>query len=286
LFLDEVAEMPLGMQTRFLRALETGDFTPVGGRKSEHSDIRLVAATHRDLAADVAQGRFRQDLFYRLKVVVIETPPLRERREDISLLADHFIARENEEHGLAVKGLTRAANQALLHYEWPGNVRELMNTVRSVAVLKQRGMIDLEDLPAEIRTQGEGQGSYLPVPLRDPGGAGVDLTVLAATLLEMKHELREIRELLTRERGQPTGNTGWTVGPDGRIASFGGVVETFGADAGYSPLQGEGAGDLQTAERTLIESALKAAGGNRRKAAARLGISERTLYRKIKLYDL
>ena len=286
LFLDEVAEMPLGMQTRFLRALETGDFTPVGGRKTEHSDIRLVAATHRDLAADVAQGRFRQDLYYRLKEVVIETPALRERRDDIPLLAEAFLARENEEHGLRVKGLTRSAGQALLQYDWPGNVRELMNTIRSVSVLKQRGMIELEDLPSEIRF-GEGpQGAgYLPVAHGGASGSGLDLTVLAATLLEMKHELREIREMLLEKRAAQ-GQRGWTVGRDGRIASPGGVVETFGADSGFSPLQAEGGGDLQTAERTLIESALKAAGGNRRKAAARLGISERTLYRKIKLYGL
>jgi len=287
LFLDEVAEMPLGMQTRFLRALETGDFTPVGGRKTEHGDIRLVAATHRDLAADVAQGRFRQDLFYRLKVVVIHTPPLRERRDDILLLAEHFIAQENEEHGLRVRGLTRAAAQALQQYDWPGNVRELMNALRSVAVLKQRGMIDREDLPEEIRGGGHaGTEPFLPVPLDARLNAGLDLTVLAATLLEMKHELREIRELLTEGRHRPGSHTGWSVGPDGRIASPGGVVETFGADAGYSPIHEDGAGDLQTAERTLIESALKASGGNRRKAAARLGISERTLYRKIKLYGL
>ena len=106
LFLDVVAEMPLGMQTRFLRALETGDFTPVGGRTTQHSDIRLVAATHRDLAADVAQGRFRQDLYYRLKVVVIETPPLRERNDDIPVLAEKFLHDQNEKHGLHIRGLT------------------------------------------------------------------------------------------------------------------------------------------------------------------------------------
>jgi len=287
LFLDEVAEMPLSMQTRFLRALETGDFTPVGGRRTEHSDIRLVAATHRDLAADVAQGKFRQDLYYRLKVVVIDTPPLRERRDDIPLLIENFLARENEQHGLHLRGLSRAAHQALQQYDWPGNVRELMNTIRSMAVMKQRGMIDVEDLPPEVRFGDPGlPGGYLPVPHSDPSGSGVDLTVLAATMLEMRHELREIKDLLLNRQGEGVPGMGWTVGSDGRLASPGGVVETFSAEAGYSPLQGEGTGDLQAAERTLIESALRAAGGNRRKAANRLGISERTLYRKIKLYGM
>ncbi len=103
LFLDEVGEMPQNMQTRFLRALETGDFTPVGGSESQHSDIRLVAATNRDLVADVERGRFRRDLYYRLRVVVIPTPPLRERRDDVVILARMFLEQENHRHGLNVR---------------------------------------------------------------------------------------------------------------------------------------------------------------------------------------
>ncbi len=287
LFLDEVAEMPLGMQTRFLRALETGDFTPVGGRSTEHSDIRLVAATHRDLAQDVARGRFRQDLYYRLKVVVINAPPLRERKDDIPVLAARFLKDQNKKHGLHVRGLTRAAEQALSMYDWPGNVRELLNTISSVAVLKQRGMIELEDLPLEIRIgDGPGGDAFLPVPFDPQAGGGVDLAVLATTLLELRHDIKEIKAMLRSGFGGTDGFQGWSLRPDGRLATSGPVVETFSEDAGYSPLQGEKAGDLQTAERTLIESALKQAGGNRRKAADRLGISERTLYRKIKLYGI
>ena len=148
LFLDEVAEMPLGMQTRFLRALETGEFTPVGGRAPRTSNIRLVAATHRNLADDVARGRFRQDLYFRLRVVVIQTPPLREHREDIPVLASTFLRAENEKHGLHVRGLTRAAEQALLDHSWPGNVRELRNLISSAVVMKQGGLVDVEDLPS------------------------------------------------------------------------------------------------------------------------------------------
>ncbi len=287
LFLDEVAEMPLSMQTRFLRALETGDFTPVGGRATEHADIRLVAATHRDLAQDITQGRFRQDLYYRLKVVVINAPPLRDRKDDIPVLSGKFLKDQNEKHGLHVRGLTRAAEQALVHYDWPGNVRELLNTISSVAVLKQRGMIEVEDLPLDIRFgEGPDLGSFLPVPLDAQAAGGVDLAVLASTLLEMRHDIREIKAMLKSSGSGATDATDWPLRPDGRLPTSGGVVETFAEDAGFSPLQGEQAGDLQTAERTLIESALRQAGGNRRKAADRLGISERTLYRKIKLYDL
>jgi hypothetical protein len=148
-------------------------------------------------------------------------------------------------------------------------------------------MIELEDLPLEIRfDEGPEREDFLPVPLDAQVGSGVDLTVLFSTLLELRHDIKEIKALLA---GGPAGSGGgidWPYRPDGRIPSAGDVVETFSEDSGYGPLQGEQAGDLQTAERSLIESALRQSGGNRRKAADRLGISERTLYRKIKLYDL
>jgi DNA-binding NtrC family response regulator len=287
LFLDEVAEMPLGMQTRFLRALETGDFTPVGGRTTQHSDIRLVAATHRDLTQDVAQGRFRQDLYYRLKVVVIIAPPLRDRKDDIPVLAERFLNDQNKKHGLHVRGLTRAAEQALVQYDWPGNVRELLNTISSVAVLKQQGMIELEDLPLEIRFgEGPDVDTFLPIPFDGQAGGGVDMAVLATSILDIRHDIKEIKVIL---KGGYTGSDGyqdWSLRPDGRLATSGHMVETFSEGSGFSPLEGDQVGDLQAAERTLIESALKQAGGNRRKAADRLGISERTLYRKIKHYGM
>jgi DNA-binding NtrC family response regulator len=286
LFLDEVAEMPLGMQTRFLRALETGDFTAVGGRTTIHSDIRLVAATHRDLAQDVARGRFRQDLYYRLKVVVIHAPPLRDRKDDIPVLAKRFLQDQNEKHGLHVRGLTRAAEQALIQYDWPGNVRELLNTISSVAVIKQRGLIELEDLPLDIRFEQGPDTDFLPVPFDGQAGQNMDLAVLATSILELRQDIKEIKALLKPGGVAADRIPPWPLRPDGRLPTSGPVVETFSEESGYSPLEQDQAGDLQTAERTLIESALKQSGGNRRKAAARLGISERTLYRKIKLYDL
>ncbi len=287
LFLDEVAEMPLGMQTRFLRALEMGEFTPVGGRAVQRSNIRLVAATHRDLADDVARGRFRQDLYYRLRVVVIQTPALRDRREDIPVLAEAFLRDENERHGMHVRGLTRAAEQVLLDHDWPGNVRELRNVLSSLVVIKQRGMIDAADLPAEVQGGIRQTSPYLPMAVEGLPRGDLDLGVVASSLLEIRQELREIKAMLAGggAPGQAAGS-GWTVGADGRLRPAGPVVDTYAADVGYSPLADQEAGDLQTAERALIEAALKATAGNRRKAADRLGISERTLYRKIKLYGL
>jgi DNA-binding NtrC family response regulator len=284
LFLDEVAEMPLGMQTRFLRALETGEFTPVGGRATETSSIRLVAATHRDLAADVAQGSFRQDLYYRLRVVVINTPSLRDRREDIPVLTEAFLAQENERHGLHVRGLTRAAEQVLMSHDWPGNVRELRNAISSLVVMKQRGMIDVSDLPPDL--QYGGGGGYLPVPMSVSTGSNIDLGVLAGSILELRRDIQEIKSLLLEMAGSAARDSGWELDPGGRLDPKGRVEETFAGSGGFTTFGGDHAGDLQTAERTLIESALKATGGNRRQAAERLGISERTLYRKIKLFGL
>ena len=286
LFLDEVAEMPLGMQTRFLRALETGEFTPVGGRATETSNIRLVAATHRDLAAAVVQGSFRQDLYYRLRVVVINTPALRERREDIPVLTEAFLAQENEKHGLHVRGLTRAAEQALAEHDWPGNVRELRNTISSLVVMKQRGMIDVGDLPADFQ-YGQSSGSgYLPVPLAMANASNIDLGVLATSILELRHDIQEMRGMLLELTGRAVSGHSWSLPTGGRLDPSGRVEETFSRPGGFSPLADDQAGDLQTAEKALIDAALKGTGGNRRQAADRLGISERTLYRKIKAYGL
>jgi len=277
LFLDEVAEMPLGMQTRFLRALETGEFTPVGGAETLHSDIRLVAASNRDLAREVEEGRFRQDLYYRLRVVVIPTPPLRERKEDIPVLAAAFLAQENARHSLTVRGIARSAMSLLEAYDWPGNIRELRNVISAVVVLKQTGLIETDDLPPEIR-QGRawpGTGN-LPVPVvRDP--ESMERQLMTTTLLELREDIKEIKSLLLAGRGEGRGPI---------PAYRGEVVETFHGDTGYSTVPGQAGGDLQSAEKALIQAALQATGGRRKQAAERLGISERTLYRKIKRYDL
>lgn len=286
LFLDEVAEMPLSMQTRFLRTLETGEFTPVGGRTVLKSDFRLVAATHSDLAEDVARGRFRQDLYYRLKVVVITAPTLRDRREDIPLLAAEFISQENERHHLHVKGLSRAVEQAFQEHDWPGNVRELRNMISSSVVMKQRGMIEMQDLPAEMQPgYTDTTQQYLPATWDVADNHNLDMRLLASTLLELRQDIKQIKAMLANGNQMPAASEAWPVAVPG-FQSPNNVVETFAKDDSYGPLQEAQVGDLQTAERTLIEAALNEAAGNRRKAADRLGISERTLYRKIKHYGL
>jgi two-component system, NtrC family, nitrogen regulation response regulator GlnG len=141
LFLDEIGDMPMEAQTRLLRVLQTGEFTSVGGRSAQKADVRIIAATHRDLRQLIVQGRFREDLFYRLNVVPIHLPALRERRGDIADLARHFLNRAALD-GLASKTLSTAAIEELQRYDWPGNVRELENLMRRIAVLYSESVID------------------------------------------------------------------------------------------------------------------------------------------------
>jgi DNA-binding NtrC family response regulator len=145
LFLDEVSEMPPDLQVKFLRVLEEKRVTPVGGNDSKEVDFRLVAATNRDLLKEIEAGRFRQDLYYRLSVVTVEIPPLRDRTEDIPLLVERFRDLFAREHGRPVSGVTGAALSALVNYAWPGNVRELKNVIEAGAKL------DLADLPPAVR---------------------------------------------------------------------------------------------------------------------------------------
>ncbi len=273
LFLDEVAEMSLAMQTRFLRALETGEYTPVGGTQKKFSDIRLIAATHRDLLKEVEAGKFRQDLYYRLRVVVIPTPPLRERTEDISILSESFLGRENSAHNLNLKGFTRQAQAMLEQYSWPGNIRELRNLISSLVVIKQSGMVVPEDLPPEFHRREPPGHQNLPALVGDRQELGLEL--MAATLLEMREDVKQIKVVLE--------NIGLSSGQGKQVGE---IVETISGDCGFitEPVSGES--DLQSAEKILIEQALRSTYGKRRQASEILGISERTLYRKIKKYNL
>jgi transcriptional regulator with GAF, ATPase, and Fis domain len=151
LFLDEIGDMPLAMQAKLLRILQEGQFRPVGATETQSVDLRVVAASHRDLADEVAGGRFREDLYYRINVIRIDIPPLRGRREDIPLLVDHILARAATELGGERKHLTPAALERLLRHDWPGNIRELENLLRSAAVMTDGAEIDAAHLPLTER---------------------------------------------------------------------------------------------------------------------------------------
>jgi Nif-specific regulatory protein len=164
LFLDEVTEMPLGLQAKLLRVLQEGEVRPVGANQVKHVDVRIVAATNRDLEREVAEGRFREDLYYRLKVFPLRVPPLRERREDIPLLAGHFLGKYSVEIGKPVMGYTQPAMELMMAYEWPGNVRELENEVQRLVISAEpNGFVDAELLSPKIR-RAEGALSSAGVP--------------------------------------------------------------------------------------------------------------------------
>lgn len=181
IFLDEVGEMPLGMQVKLLRAIQEREVTPVGGDRAVAIDVRIIAATNRDLAREVEEGRFRQDLFYRLNVVSLHLPPLRERVEDIPALAMHFLRRFAEGNGKLVKGFSPAAMDRLLKHGWPGNVRELENTVERAVVLLMGEYVGERELP--------------PTLAPEAGGEGAGRLALSGLTLE-EVELRAVREAL------------------------------------------------------------------------------------------
>ena len=187
LFLDEIGDLPLHLQVKLLRVLQEREFERVGSSRPVAVNVRLLAATHRDLEALVRAGRFRDDLYYRINVVSISLPPLRERREDIPLLLDHFVEKFSRRNGKRIGGLTREAREALLRYDYPGNVRELENLVERAVILTRDEVIGLEDLPLGVKErEGETSGE-------------TSLTVLVEGL-----ERRMIREALARADGVQT----------------------------------------------------------------------------------
>ncbi len=187
LFLDEIGELPLGLQVKLLRVLEDGKIRKLGETKDVAVDVRIVAATHRDLMKETQKGRFREDLFYRLNVLPIVVPPLRERREDIPVLIEHFMARNNARLGTSINGLDSEARRLLYEHPWPGNVRELENTIERAMVLSEGDKLMASDLPERIR---EAQN---PVQMQ-----------LASGELSVKKTTRIIEEILIRRALQKT----------------------------------------------------------------------------------
>jgi two-component system response regulator HydG len=167
LFLDEIGEIPLQVQVKLLRALQEGEVEPVGGRTTS-VDFRLVCATNRELGEEIKAGRFREDLFYRINVVPIRIPPLRDRLEDVPLLADHFQRMYAARHGKPIEGIRDEAIELLGRYGWPGNVRELENAIERAVVLSRSSWIDIDDLPPELRDPQAGHGRQLSFSVGTP----------------------------------------------------------------------------------------------------------------------
>jgi DNA-binding NtrC family response regulator len=193
--LDEVGEVSPAMQVRLLRALQEHEVTPLGSSETVAFDARIISATNRDLEKEVSEGRFREDLFYRLNVIEIHLPPLRERREDIPLLARNFIARTAREQNSGEKPVERAAMSALINYNWPGNVRELQNAIERAFTLSGE-QIDLESLPPRVR---DSAGN--PQTMRDPDGLRptldeVERRYIFETLAAVNHDKARAANIL------------------------------------------------------------------------------------------
>ncbi len=212
LFLDEVSEIPKESQVKLLRAIQDSEFERVGGAKTIRVNVRLIAATNRNLEADIRDGSFREDLYYRLNVVPIDLPALRERVEDLPLLVSHFIQRCNERLGKSIAGITPQALKALEHYPWPGNIRELENLIERMVLFASGTQIEASDLPDAFET-GEQASEKAPVPSADTGLP----THIRLPLSSFRHDLKEavkagsrlveealIREALLRTDGNVT----------------------------------------------------------------------------------
>ncbi len=286
IFLDEVGEMAAATQVKTLRVLEDRTFFRVGGTQAIKVDVRVIAATNKSLKEEVALGRFRDDLFYRLNVLHIYLPPLRERKTDISLLVRRFIAEFAKQHDRTFRGITPEALQILVDAEWPGNIRQLRNLIESMVVLAPEGEIRASDIPKDIREH----GSILPMrllgPDRDVGAAGSagggarELEFIFRSLVELKLQVEELRRRLEERPGRVEVIE---VGPGTGVSAVtpGQVEPAPEADVVYRPGM-----TMADVERAAIEAALRDTQGNRRKAAEILGIGERTLYRKLKAYAL
>jgi DNA-binding NtrC family response regulator len=300
LFLDEIGEIPSATQVKLLRVLEEREVTRVGGGQSIPIDVRVVAATNRPLREHVEEGGFRADLFYRLNVLSVYLPPLRERREDIPLLVRTFVTEFSALHDREFPGISGEALEMLVEYPWPGNVRELRNLVESMVVLAHGRVIGADDIPRAIRERGGRR--LLPVPVGplvqgSERAQGRELEFIVRSLVELKLQVEELRRRIDLEQ-RPVAPAGW-VGDARPPAPMAGLTEIMPGN-GYGLVRGIEPRDetppatvitlgpgmtMAEIERVAIQAALRDTGGNRRKAADVLGIGERTLYRKLREYE-
>jgi len=268
LFLDEIGELPLSSQVKFLRVLENGEFLRVGSSVPRHVNVRVIAATNKDLDSAVRHGTFRADLFFRLRSVNIVVPPLRERPEDIPTLCAAFAEEVAQKNGITFGGISAEAMDLLKSYRWPGNVRELRNVVESMIVLEKGKRIDSNDVKRYVKDVGPtiSDERHLPVHVSKSVEQAERELILRA-LLELKGNIMELKAMVDEQRHSLDAT---------RRSSQNPVVVGAG-DTGLS---------LEEMEHRLIAEALDRSKGNRRMAARALNISERTLYRKIKEYGL
>ena len=281
ILLDEVGEMPPATQVKLLRVLEDRSFFRVGGTQPIKVDVRVISATNKSLKEAVSLGTFRDDLFYRLNVLSVYLPPLRERRSDIPLLVRTFITEFAKTHDRTFRGITPDAMQILVDADWPGNVRQLKNLIESMVVLAPEGEIRASDIPRDIRERTRA----LPVRIAPPSPArevaGQELEFIFRTLVELKMQLEDLRGRIQERPSERVEVI--EVGGGSRLPEPDPLEATPEPDQPVIYKPGMSMSDV---ERAAIDAALRETHGNRRKAAETLGIGERTLYRKLKEYAI
>ena len=308
IFLDEVGELPLATQARLLRVLETGEYIRVGGQKILKTDVRIVAATNVNMQKAISEGRFREDLYYRLNTIPIQVPPLRDRGNDIILLFRLFAMQMADKYRLPKITLNDDAKEILLKYKWPGNVRQLKNITEQMSVLSEQREISAQQLLQFIPQNAE---STQLATISKPGEHSYEtereilykiLYELRGNVSDLRRDMNSLRKQLDEERAL-SGAQGFQgrqfpvaaeqqpiVSPND--AQQYSILKTpsAGASTAYDAVAEEinepGSLNLNDLGRQMVEKALERNGGNRKKAAQELGISDRTLYRRIKQYGL
>lgn len=304
LFMDEIAEMPLGTQARLLRVLEAGEFIRVGSSKVQKTDVRVIGATNKDLLTATQNGKFREDLYYRLNTVPIRVPSLRERKEDIILLFRKFAVDFAEKYKAAPIQLDEEARQLLVNYPWPGNVRELKNIAEQISVLSQDKMLSANDIKRFLPEHRENRLPAISARMSETQDFMNERDILYKLFFDMKKDVTELKKMFLEILKNPSLATS--------MLSSNALLNEMGneqLDMETSPVikqmmpapqqhvllpqnmiqdhvEVEESLNIMDMEKELIEKALKKHKGKRKDAASDLGISERTLYRKLKEYNI
>lgn len=299
IFLDEVGELPMATQARLLRVLETREYIRVGGQEIRKTDVRIVAATNVNMQKAISEGKFREDLFYRLNTIPVQMPPLRDRGNDILLLFRLFTMQMAEKYNLPRISLTDDAKEVLLKYKWPGNVRQLKNITEQMSVLSEKREMDKETLlrfipqdpeSTELALVGNAQSKYSYESEREL--LYKILYELRGNVSDLRRDLNNVRKQLETYRELDETARYRSLAAEGDRSLPGTTRDNFAPqekeveDAEAEEIQEPENLNLNDLGRQMLEKALERNDGNRKKAAQELGISDRTLYRRIKQYGL
>ncbi len=303
IFLDEVGELPLPTQARLLRVLETGEFIKVGSSKVEKTDVRIVAATNVNLTQAIADGRFREDLYYRLNTVPIQIPPLRERGEDVVLLFRKFATDFADKYRMPAIQLTEDAKRELMSYSWPGNVRQLKNITEQISIIETNREIDASILKGYLPLQSNVQKLPALFGAKEHKSFESEREILYQVLFDMRQDVTELKKLVHEIMTERAAGIS-SASPSPYLSSEASIVTPAQPSVPaiiHSPIKAvtpvdddiqdteeyvEESLSLDDVEKEMIRKALEKHHGKRKAAAHDLNISERTLYRKIKEYGL